>query len=382
MTTTESKFVYLDNASTTQVDKIVFDRMSAFFTEEYGNPSSSHISGHHARDAVEKARHNIALCLGCSPEELIFTSGGTEANNLAIRGAALSLQSKGNHIITSQVEHASVLEVCLALEKIGFVVTYLPVNKEGFVSLSDLRAAIKPKTILISLMHANNETGTLQPIHECAAIARTHGIVFHTDAVQSFKKVPLNLTYVDLCSLSAHKIHGPKGVGALYVRKGISLDPLQFGGGQERTLRAGTENVPGIVGFGEAVLSPFPLERIRKQKEIILRSLLTFPGVFFNGSQEQSLPNIVNVSFAGVDAEALLEHLSHASIMVSKGSACHSHELQPSHVLLAMGISRELALGAIRITMSKNTTDEEIEYAIRTLFLCVSSLRSITRWKQ
>lgn len=382
MTTTEPKFVYLDNAATTQVDRIVFDRMRAFFTEEYGNPSSPHLLGHYAREAVEKARYNIAHCLGCSPDEIVFTSGGTEANNLAIQGAALSLQTKGNHIITSQVEHASVLEVCSALEKIGFVVTYLPVDKEGVVSLSDLREAITPRTILISLMHANNETGTLQPIHNFAAVAQERGILFHTDAVQSFKKVPLDLTRVHLCSLSAHKIHGPKGVGALYVQKGVPLTPQQFGGGQEKTYRAGTENVPGIVGFGEAVVSPLPLERMREQKKKIIHSLRTFPGVVFNGSQEQSLPNIVNVSFAGVDAETLLEHLNHAGVMVSKGSACHSHDLQPSHVLLAMGVPRELALGAIRITISKNTTDEELEYALSTLFSCVSSLRSITRWKQ
>ncbi len=381
MTTTESRIIYLDNAATTRMDDEVLHRMIPFFTDIYGNPSSAHRFGQDAKDAIASARQKIAQRLGCFPDEIIFTSSGTEANNLALWGLAWPQKSKGNHIITSQIEHASVLETCKVMEERGFHVAYLPVDRKGVISYQALQEAITPQTILISLQHGNNEIGTIQPLAELAACAKQRGIVFHTDIVQSFVKVPLDLTHIDACSLSAHKIHGPKGIGALYLRRGVLLAPQLFGGGQEQTYRSGTENVPGIVGFGEAVTRSYPTLRLQKLRASLIHNLLALPGVFLNGP-EQGLPHLVNVSFAGIDAETLLEHLSHQGIMVSKGSACHAHELQPSHVLLALGLPHELALGTIRISISKHITEEELDCAVRTIRSCVSSLRSISRWKQ
>lgn len=377
MTITGYKFIYLDNAASTKVDDIVFKSMSPYFYSQYANPSSAHSFGEHTQNAIQKAREALAEKFNCSPEEIIFTSGGTEANNLAIIGLAHALKHKGNHIITSQIEHPSILEACRYLEQQGFRVTYLPVDVEGIVSQKDLIDSLRPDTILVSIMHANNEIGTIQPIEELSRISKEARAVFHTDAIQSFMKTPIAMETIDSCSLSAHKIHGPKGVGALFVRNGVSISQLLFGGEQEQNHRAGTENVAGIVGFGAAVEQNIDIKKMKNQRDYMIKHLLSIQGTKLNGHLEKRLPNNVNISFKGIEAETLLNHLSEHGIMASMGSACKSHTLHPSHVLRAIGLDEELALGTIRLTLSKYTTDNEIEHAIKTIKSIVQSLRSI-----
>ncbi len=377
MTITGYKFIYLDNAASTKVDDVVFKSMSPYFSSQYANPSSAHSFGEHAQNAIQKARAALAEKLHCSPEEIMFTSGGTEANNLAIVGLAHALKHKGNHIITSQIEHPSILEPCRYLEQNGFRVTYLPVDAEGIVSPKTMINSLRPDTILVSIMHVNNEIGTIQPIEELGRISKEAGAVFHTDAIQSFMKIPINMETIDSCSLSAHKIHGPKGVGALFVRNGIPISKLLFGGEQEQNHRAGTENVAGIVGFGAAVEQNIDIKKMKHQRDNMIKHLLSIQDTKLNGSQEKRLPNNVNISFKGIEAETLLNHLSEHGIMASMGSACKSHTLHPSHVLRAIGLDEELALGTIRLTLSKYTTDNEIKHAIKTIKSIVQSLRSL-----
>jgi len=360
-----NKRIYMDNGATTMVDPLV--------VKDYGNPSSLHSFGTKAREAVESARKVIADKLGAKPQEIVFTSGGTESNNMAIKGIA-GLKGKG-HIITSSIEHPAVLNTCRQLESKGFKVTYLKVDSEGFVDPLDVEQAIKPDTILVSIMHANNEIGTIQPIKEIHDVCRKHGIPFHTDAVQSFTKTPLSASDADLISLSAHKIHGPKGVGALYIHDGLKLEKQNEGGGHEAGRRAGTENVPGIVGFAKAVeISQPPSKELR---DYIIDELLKIPGSRLNGPKNKRLCNNINITFEGVEGESVLLYLDDKGIAVSTGSACSSHSLKPSHVLTAIGLRPEKSHGSIRITTSRFTTREEADYLIKSLKEIIKKLREM-----
>ncbi|MBW2972351.1 cysteine desulfurase NifS [Candidatus Woesearchaeota archaeon] len=380
--------VYLDNGATTMVDPAVVKVMLPFFTEKYGNPSSIHQKGQEAKQALAEAREVIAGKLNASYDEIIFTSGGTESDNLAIRGAAIASRNKGNHIITTKIEHPAVLRTCEALEKEGFTVTYLGVDREGFVVLDELKKAITPKTILVSIIHGNNEIGTIQPLDEIGAICREKGILFHTDAVQSFTKVQINVkkTPVDLISVSSHKIHGPKGVGALYIRKGTKIEKLAHGGGHEFKLRAGTENVPGIVGFAKAVklMSDSDAKKTARMRDMLIAGIeKEISDVKLNGPRgDPRLCNNVNIAFASVEGEALGSYLDVSGVCTSTGSACTSHSLQPSHVLLAIGIDKELANGTLRMTLSRFTTEEEVDYTVKMLKKYVEKLRKISPLKR
>lgn len=380
--------VYLDNGATTMVDPAVVKVMLPFFTEKYGNPSSIHQKGQEAKQALAEAREVIAGKLNASYDEIIFTSGGTESDNLAIRGAAIASRNKGNHIITTKIEHPAVLRTCEALEKEGFTVTYLGVDREGFVVLDELKKAITPKTILVSIIHGNNEIGTIQPLDEIGAICREKGILFHTDAVQSFTKVQINVkkTPVDLISVSSHKIHGPKGVGALYIRKGTKIEKLAHGGGHEFKLRAGTENVPGIVGFAKAVklMSDSDAKKTARMRDMLIAGIeKEISDVKLNGPRgDLRLCNNVNIAFASVEGEALGSYLDVSGVCTSTGSACTSHSLQPSHVLLAIGIDKELANGTLRMTLSRFTTEEEVDYTVKMLKKYVEKLRKISPLKR
>lgn len=354
-------------------------------TEQFGNPSSVHSFGRAAKKAMEEAREQVAQLIGAQPGEIVFTSGGTEADNLAVIGSAMANKKKGKHIITSSIEHHALLDSCKWLEKNGFEVTYLPVTNEGLVRVEDLVAALREDTILISIMHVNNEVGTIQPIEEIGKIAREKGIIFHTDAVQSVGKIPVDVNelQVDLLSMSAHKIYGPKGVGCLYIRKGTRVEPRNFGGGQERKRRPGTENLPGIVGFGKAA----ELARINlpeEQKLIVLRDKLIdgllerIPDCQLNGSRERRIPTNVNVSIRFLEGEALLLSLDLKGIAASSGSACTSGSLDPSHVLLAMGICHEIAHGSLRMTLGRGNTEEDIDYVLDELPAIVERLRNMS----
>lgn len=375
--------LYLDHAATTPVAAEVVAAMVPYLKESFGNPSSGHFFGREARTAVEKARCQVAAALGARPEEIVFTSGGTEADVLALRGAAYACRSRGNHIITTAIEHHAVLDTCLALDTEGFDVTVLPVDERGKVRLGDVAAAITPRTILISVMHANNEVGTVQPIREICELAHQHGILVHTDAVQSFGKVPVNVAElgVDLLSISGHKIYGPKGVGALYVREGTPLEPLFHGGGQERGLRPGTENVPGIVGLGRAaeLVAASLAEEMRRLWE--LRALLKkelvarIPGVRFNGDQEDCLPGLLHFSIPGVDGPVLLQKLDREGIAVSAGAACTTSEAKPSYVLLALGVPAEYTRCPVRVTLGRSTTAADVRQFIAVLERVVRELQ-------
>ena len=371
--------VYLDNGATTKTAPEVVEAMQPYFTDKYGNASSLHYFGREAKGALDKAREIIAKKINASPEEIIFTSGGTESDNLAIKGTVYAHKDRGNHIITSQIEHPAVLGAYSVLEREGFKVIYIGVDKNGFVKLDQLEKAITDKTILVSVMHANNEIGTIQPIKEIGDICRKHKVIFHTDAVQSFTKVPIDVKKinVDLISLSSHKIHGPKGVGALFVRKGTKLKKLADGGGHEFHLRAGTENIPGIIGFAKAIelVSDMDLKQMTKLRDKLINGLLKIPHTQVNGSKENRLVNNVNISFNYVEGESLLMYLDDKGIAVSTGSACSSHSLKPSHVLMALGLKAEVAHGTIRFTLSKYTTDKEIEYTIKSVKEVVEKLR-------
>jgi cysteine desulfurase len=384
--------VYLDNSATTATAPEVITAMLPFFSEEIGNAQSVHSFGQRAKAAVEKARRAVAALINAAPGEIIFLSGGTEADNFAIRGVAEAHRDKGRHIITSEIEHPAVLATCEALAASGFRVTYLPVSSEGLVSLDDVRAALSDDTILISVMHANNETGTIQPIEEIGRLvaqARERGLKhlhFHTDAVQSVGKTPIDVKRlgVDLLSLSGHKLHGPKGIGALYLRKGVRISKLIYGGHHERDRRAGTENVPAIVGLGRAAEMarnglPEQISRLAHFRDRLERGIIEqLPGVIINGSTEHRLPNISNLSFSGVDGESLLIALDLKGIAVSTGSACASGSLEPSHVLTALGFTRERVRGSLRFSLSRYNTPEEIDYALAALEDIVSRLRAMS----
>ncbi|HLC66063.1 MAG TPA: cysteine desulfurase family protein [Candidatus Nanoarchaeia archaeon] len=372
--------IYLDNAATTRTDPTVLAAMEPFFTSEYGNASSIHQMGKRADTTLNASRKVIADRIGASPGEIIFTSGGTESDALAIRGSAYALQQKGRHLITSSLEHAAVLETCKQLEREGFSMTFLSADAEGFVKPETLRDAIQPDTILVSIMHGNNEVGTIQDLAALAQICKHAGVRFHSDAVQTFCKVPIDVRTipVDLLSLSAHKIHGPKGIGALYVRQGTRLAPQQRGGEHEFKLRAGTVNVPGAMGFAKAVElcteeKVFQMTALREYFIAEVQSAI--PDVRLNGSALQRLCNNVSLGFKHVEADSLLALLDEQGICVSTGSACESYSLEPSHVLQAMKVPAEYAQGTLRFTLSRYTTKDELDKTVEILKAAVEKLR-------
>ena len=372
--------VYLDNGATTKIDPKVLKVMEIYLVKEFGNASSLHKKGRIAKKAIESARLTIADLLNAEPSEIIFTGSGTEADNLAIRGVAYA-KGKG-HIITTKIEHPAVLNTCKALASEGFDVTFLDVDNEGFLDPKKVEEAIRKDTILVSVIHGNNEIGTIQDIGKIGEICRKHNVIFHTDAVQSFTKVPIDVKRmnIDLLSMSAHKIHGPKGVGALYIRKGVELKPIITGGPHEFGLRPGTENVAGIVGFATAakLMKKSDIERMRKLRDRLIKGLLSIPDSRLNGAKDKRLCNNVNVSFKGVEGEALLMYLDTKGVYVSTGSACSSREEGPSHVLQAIGVDDECILGSLRFTISKFTTRKEIDYAIKMTKEAVEHLRKMS----
>lgn len=381
-----TKRIYADNAATTKVAPEVVDAMLPYFTETYGNPSSIYNEGRTARVAVEKAREQVANAIGASPKEIYFTGSGSEADNWALRSTARALSKKGNHIITSAVEHHAVLHTCQDLEKQGFEVTYLPVDKYGMVSPDDVKAAIKDTTIMISIMFANNEIGTIMPIAEIGKIAKEAGVVFHTDAVQAVGNVEIDVKAmnIDMLSLTAHKFHGPKGCGALYVRQGVKLMSFITGGAQERMRRAGTENVPGIVGLGKAIELATANIKEKQEKLIVLRDryikkvLETVPYSRLNGHPTERLAGNANISFEYIEGEGLLLSLDMKGIAASSGSACTSGSLDPSHVLLAIGLKHEQAHGSLRTSFGEDTTVEDIDYMVDAIAEIVARLRSMS----
>ena len=355
-------------------------------TGKFGNPSSVHSFGREVKKAVEEARINIANLIGANPEEIVFTSGGTESDNMAIIGTALSNQKRGNHIITSGIEHHAVLDSCSYLEKQGFKVTYLPVDEYGLVQVQDVANAITDQTMLISIMHVNNEVGSIQPLAEIGRLAKEHNIIFHTDAVQSVGRIPVdvNQLQLDLLSASSHKLYGPKGIGFLYVRKGTKMTRLSHGGGQERRRRAGTENVPGIVGFGLAAKMAkenlaTEMERLAKLRDKLIKGIEEkVSDIKINGHLQKRVPNNVNISFSFVEGESLLLSLDMKGIAASSGSACTSGSLDPSHVLLAMGLSHEIAHGSLRLTLGKDNTEEDVDYVLQELPAIIERLRTMS----
>lgn len=381
-----TKRIYVDNAATTKVAPEVVDSMLPYFSEGYGNPSSIYTEGREARTAVETARAKVAAAISADPKEIYFTGSGSEADNWAIRSTARALASKGKHIITSSVEHHAVLHTCQDLEKQGYRVTYLPVDEYGMVSPEDVKAAICDDTIMISIMFANNEIGTIMPIAEIGKIAKETGVIFHTDAVQAVGMVPINVDEmnIDMLSLTAHKFHGPKGIGALYVRRGVKLTSFITGGAQERMRRAGTENVPGIVGLGKAIeLATADIEG-KSRKLIALRDayikkvLEAVPYSHLNGHPTKRLPGNANISFEFIEGEGMLLRLDMKGIAASSGSACTSGSLDPSHVLLAIGLKHEQAHGSLRTTFGEDNTMEDVDYIVDSLKEIVSLLRSMS----
>jgi len=380
------KRVYLDCAATTPTHPEVVKAMLPYFTEAFGNPSSIYSYGQEAKGAIEEARVKVADLIGARDEEIVFTSGGTEADNFALMGVAFANESRGNHIITSSIEHHAVMETCEFLETRGLRITYLPVDEYGLVNPDDVKRAITDKTILISIMHANNEMGTIEPITEIGKVAREAGVYFHTDAVQTVGHIPVDVNElgIDLLSMSAHKLCGPKGVGALYVRKGTKLTPFMHGGEQERRRRASTENVPGIVGFGKAVeLAQQEMggevERLTCLRDNLIKGLLErIDHIHLNGHPLKKLPNNVNVSVDYVEGESMVLNLDLEGICASTGSACSSSSLEPSHVLLAMGLPPEQAHCSLRFTLGKWTTEEEIERVLDILPRIVAKLRAMS----
>lgn len=367
--------IYLDHNATTPLRLEAWEVMQLYSRERFGNPASAHWAGRQARRGLEEAREQVAALIGARPEEMLFTSGGTESNNLALAGVARALQVQGRHIVTTAVEHSSVLETLRALEREGFAVTFLPVDDEGRVDAGAVAGALRSDTILVSIALANNEVGTIQPIHEISCLTRSRGVLLHTDAVQAAGKLPMDVSAlgVDLLSLSAHKIYGPKGVGALYVRRGVSLAPLQHGGPQERERRAGTENVAGLVGFGEAArLACQELEETMARCSYLTERLWqglqrNVPGVKLNGPFTGRLANTLNVGFPGVMGESLMMGLDLEGIAVSTGSACAAGAVEPSHVILAMGRTDEEAKSAVRFSLGKDTTEAEIDTVLKIL---------------
>ena len=378
--------VYLDNAATTALSPRVLEAMLPYFTQYYGNPSSVHAFGREAKQGLDKARDQVAKALHCEPSEVIFTGCGTESDNTVLLGVAQRYGDKGKHIITTNVEHHAILHTCEYLEKQGYSVTYLPVDQDGLVTAEQVAAAIRPDTILVSIMFANNEVGTIMPIQEIGAVCKEKGVLFHTDAVQAVGHIPVDVQamHIDMLSLSAHKFHGPKGVGALYCRKGIRLPSYIRGGAQERGRRAGTENVAGIVGLGAAIqLATEQLEENRAKMTALRDRLMTgiqarISEVKLNGHPTNRLPNNVNFSFKYIEGESILLMLDMNGIAASSGSACTSGSLDPSHVLLALGLPHEIAHGSVRLTLGDETTEEDIDYTIDVLEKTVARLRAMS----
>ena len=378
--------IYLDNAATTKTAPEVVEAMLPYFTENYGNPSTIYGLGSTAKKAVNQARRTIAEAIGAKQEEIYFTAGGSEADNWALKATAEAYSQKGKHIITTKIEHHALLHTCEYLEKHGFEVTYLDVDGDGLVDLEVLKAAIRPDTILISIMYANNEIGTIEPIAEIGAIAKERGILFHTDAVQAFGQIPLNVDElnVDMLSASAHKLNGPKGIGMLYIRTGVKIRSFVHGGSQERSRRAGTENVPGLVGFGAAVERAVRTmdEKIKKETELrdylIGRIEKEIPYSRLNGHRTRRLPGNVNFAFQFIEGESMLIMLDMKGICGSSGSACTSGSLDPSHVLLAIGLKHEIAHGSLRLTLSEENTREEMDFVVEELKKIVTKLREMS----
>ena len=381
-----SKLIYLDNAATTKTAPEVVEAMLPYFTEYYGNPSSIYDFAQKSKEAVTKGRQQIADVLNAKKEEIYFTAGGSEADNWALKATFEAYKSKGNHIITTKIEHHAILHTCEYLEKRGAKITYLDVDENGIVRLDELEKAITPETILISVMFANNEIGSIQPIKEIGRIAKEHGILFHTDAVQAFCQVPIDVDEcnIDMLSSSGHKINGPKGIGFLYIRKGVKIRSFVHGGAQERKRRAGTENVPGIVGYGKAAEIAAKTMKERTAKEIELRDhlidrvLAEVPYTRLNGHRTNRLPNNANFSFQFVEGESLLILLDNNGICASSGSACTSGSLDPSHVLLAIGLPHEIAHGSLRLTLSAETTMEDIDFVVDCIKQIIERLRSMS----
>lgn len=374
----------MDHSATTATDPAVTEAMLPYFSEKYGNPSSLYTIGRQARRAIEEARQLVADLIGAKKEEIIFTGSGTESDNLAIKGSVFRNRGKGDHIITSSIEHHAVLHTCKYLEKNGFKVTYLPVSKDGIVNPADVEKAITPQTILITIMHANNEIGTIQPIEEIGKIAKEKQITFHTDAVQTAGKIPVNVDAlgVSMLSVSAHKIYGPKGVGALYLRKGTAIEPQLHGGGHERNIRSSTENVPGIVGFGKA--SELAKERLPHESNLtalrdsLIKGVLEIEDSYLNGHPTKRLPNNANFRFSFIEGESMILNLDMKGVAASTGSACSSTSLEPSHVLMAIGLRPEEAHGSLRLTLGRENTQEDVDYVISVLPDIVNKLRMIS----
>ena len=381
-----NKMIYLDNAATTKVADSVVDAMLPYFKEYYGNASSIYQLGAKSKEALDESREYIAGTLGAKTNEIYFTAGGSESDNWAIKATADAYAQKGKHIITSAIEHHAVLHTCGYLEKHGYEVTYVGVDENGVIKLDELKAAIRPDTILISVMFANNEIGTIQPIKEIGEIAKEHDILFHTDAVQAYAQVPINVDemHIDMLSASGHKLNGPKGIGFLYIRKGIKIRSFVHGGQQERGRRAGTENIPGIVGLAAAAKRSFSMLEEKMKKEIELRDYLIsrieaeIPYCRLNGDRKKRLPNNVNFSFQFIEGESMLILLDSKGIAASSGSACTSGSLDPSHVLLAIGLPHEIAHGSLRLTLSEENTKEEMDYVVEQLTAILERLRSMS----
>ena len=378
--------IYLDNAATTKTAPEVVDAMLPYFSEDYGNASTINSLGAESKKAMDHARQTIADSLGAKPEEIYFTAGGSESDNWALKATAEAYASKGKHIITTKIEHHAILHTCEYLEKRGFEITYLNVDRDGLISLDELKAAIRPDTILISVMFANNEIGTIEPIAEIGEIAKEHGVLFHTDAVQAYAQVPINVDemHIDMLSASGHKLNGPKGIGFLYIRKGVKIRSFVHGGAQERSRRAGTENIPGIVGLGAAVERAMRIMDTKTRKEIELRDYLIgrleneIPHCWLNGHRTKRLPNNINFSFLFIEGESMLIMLDMKGICASSGSACTSGSLDPSHVLLAIGLKHEEAHGSLRLTLSEESTKEEMDIVAEEVKKIVQRLRDMS----
>lgn len=378
--------IYLDNAATTKTAPEVVDAMLPYFSEYYGNASTIYSLGAESKKAMDHARQTIADSLGAKPEEIYFTAGGSESDNWALKATAEAYASKGKHIITTKIEHHAILHTCEYLEKRGFEITYLNVDRDGLISLDELKAAIRPDTILISVMFANNEIGTIEPIAEIGEIAKEHGVLFHTDAVQAYAQVPINVDemHIDMLSASGHKLNGPKGIGFLYIRKGVKIRSFVHGGAQERSRRAGTENIPGIVGLGAAVERAMRIMDTKTRKEIELRDYLIgrleneIPHCWLNGHHTKRLPNNINFSFLFIEGESMLIMLDMKGICASSGSACTSGSLDPSHVLLAIGLKHEEAHGSLRLTLSEESTKEEMDIVAEEVKKIVQRLRDMS----
>lgn len=384
------KQVYADNAATTTMSQRAIDAMLPYMSSAFGNPSSLYTLGRQARHAVDAARGQVAAAIGADCSEIFFTGCGTESDNWAIKGVCQSRSSKGRHIISTPVEHHAVLNTLAWLGKNGFEVTYLPVDSQGHISLSDLEGAIRDDTILISVIAANNEIGTVMPVGDIGRIAHEHNVLFHTDAVQAVGHIPINVKAmnIDLLSMSAHKFHGPKGVGALYVRRGVRIPPLLQGGGQERSLRSGTENVPGIIGMAAALTEASEnlsknAEAVSQRRDRLIDAITKIPKTYLTGDPVNRLPGTASFLFEGIEGETLILALDEAGICASSGSACASSSFDPSHVLLATGVPRSMAHGALRLSIDESTSDEDIDYIIRVLPSVIEKLRSSSPfWKE